>query len=190
MNKRGRFIVIEGIDRSGKTTQSRILSTKDGFQYVRFPNRDTPTGKLIDDYLKGSVEMSPQVNHLLFSANRWESINEIESLLDSGINVVCDRYIYSGIAYSVAKGLDCSWCESSDMGLLQPDVVFYLDLPIEEASKRGEYGEEIFENEVFQRKVQEAYTKYVITSDWIILDATQNVEGISKIIENKLIIKK
>ena len=104
--------------------------------------------------------------------------------------MVCDRYIYSGIAYSVAKGLDYSWCESSDMGLLQPDIIFYLDLPIEEASKRGHYGEELFENEIFQRKVQEAYTKYVITSDWIILDATQNVECISKIIENKLIILK
>lgn len=189
MNERGCFIVIEGIDRSGKTTQSRILSTIEGFQYVRFPNRDTPTGKLIDDYLKGSVEMSPQVNHLLFSANRWESINEIESILDSGINVVCDRYIYSGIAYSVAKGLDYSWCETSDMGLLQPDIIFYLDLPVDEASKRGDYGEEIFENESFQRRVQEAYAKYVITSEWIILDATQNVECISKIIQSKINIK-
>ena len=48
---------------------------------------------------------------------------------------ICDRYAYSGVAFSSAKGLDLDWCKACDSGLPAPDCVIYLDIPVEEAAK-------------------------------------------------------
>lgn len=52
------------------------------------------------------------------------------------VGQVCDRYAYSGVAYSSAKGLDTQWCKSGDVGLPQPDLVVYLDMSPEQAAAR------------------------------------------------------
>ena len=64
--------------------------------------------------------------HLLFVINRWELKKEIEENIDSGSVVVLDRYSYSGIAYTAAKGIDIDWCILTEKGLPKPDIVFYL----------------------------------------------------------------
>ncbi len=64
--------------------------------------------------------------HLLFAVNRWELKKEIEDRINTGQNVILDRYSYSGIAYSHAKGLDYNWCRNTEIGLPEPDTVFYL----------------------------------------------------------------
>lgn len=71
---------------------------------MHFPNRSTEIGKTINSYLKNSKELNDQVIHLLFSANRWEYLKEMEDLLKAGTSLIVDRYSYSGVAYSVAKG--------------------------------------------------------------------------------------
>jgi dTMP kinase len=76
---RGAFIVLEGLDRSGKTTQVKLLEQRfveEGkkVKVMRFPDRTTPIGQMIDNYLKSNVEMEDHVIHLLFSANRWEAV--------------------------------------------------------------------------------------------------------------------
>lgn len=73
-------------------------------QYLNFPARDTPIGNVINAYLKKDQELSNEGIHLLFSANRWEMQNKMRRLLESGTTLVVDRYSYSGVAYSVAKG--------------------------------------------------------------------------------------
>ena len=98
--------------------------------------------------------MCDQAVHLLFSMNRWESKTDMAEAMIAGINVVCDRYAYSGVAYSAAKGLDFDWCKNADQGLMQPDIVFYLNARVEETEKRGGFGEERFEKTDFQKKVQ------------------------------------
>ncbi|RSL37864.1 hypothetical protein CEP53_015417, partial [Fusarium sp. AF-6] len=75
---RGAFIVLEGLDRSGKTTQVKLLEQRfveegSKVKVMRFPDRSTPIGQMIDSYLKSDVEMDDHVIHLLFSANRWEA---------------------------------------------------------------------------------------------------------------------
>lgn len=74
---RGALIVLEGLDRSGKTSQSgRLLSYLDGLGYPveswRFPDRDTAVGKMISSYLSNQSQLDDHTIHLLFSANRWE----------------------------------------------------------------------------------------------------------------------
>ena len=95
---------------------------------MRYPNRDSMSGKLLDQYLKmeKGADMGKEAAHLLFSMNRWEEKQEIIDTLESGTNIICDRYAYSGISYSVAKGLSVEWCCGADRGLVQPDLVIYF----------------------------------------------------------------
>lgn len=67
--------------------------------------------------------------HLLFSANRWEAVKSLKARLNEGETLVCDRYAFSGVAFSAAKGtLDLEWCKNPDRGLPAPDAVIYLDV--------------------------------------------------------------
>lgn len=96
---------------------------------------------MINKYLTSQMEASNQAIHLLFSANRWEAMAEIEKKLSEGMHICCDRYFYSGVAYSAAKGLDLEWCKQADRGLMEPDIVFYLRSEPELLAKRSGYGE-------------------------------------------------
>ncbi|KAJ2963256.1 hypothetical protein NQZ79_g1673 [Umbelopsis isabellina] len=156
MAKRGALIVVEGCDRSGKSTQCAKLveylaANNMKAQLLKFPGKSltrlstpltTSTGQMINSYLTNAAELNDQAVHLLFSANRWEAMDSMRTLLLSGTTLVVDRYAYSGVAFTAAKGLDISWCRNPDIGLLTPDLVLFLDLPIESAERRGGFGEE------------------------------------------------
>ena len=187
---RGNLIVFEGIDRSGKTTQS--LKLVENFNLVGidtvhmcFPNRETKIGGLINEYLNHDNNLNDQVIHLLFSANRWEQSEKITSYLDRGINVVLDRYSYSGAVYTASKGYDLEWCKASDIGLPKPDIIFFMDLPVEEAMERENLGEERYESKDFQNQVSKNFRK-LIQDDWIMVDARLPVEILSESIFRKV----
>ncbi len=93
---------------------------------IRFPDRTSAIGTLINSYLTSSSSLNDQTIHLLFSANRWEAAPSLENKLATGPNLVCDRDAFSGVAFSSAKGLDLDWCMSCDRGLPAPDAVIYL----------------------------------------------------------------
>ncbi|XP_017483208.1 PREDICTED: thymidylate kinase [Rhagoletis zephyria] len=180
LGKRGALIVLEGCDRSGKSSQSRLLFEflcNRGVQakHLVFPNRSSEIGGTINAYLKNSRELNDQVIHLLFTANRWEFKKEIEDLLNAGTTLVVDRYSYSGVAYSVAKGLDFDWCMAPEKGLIRPDAVFYLKAPIEQLMQRGEFGEERYEKKDFQLKVASVFDRICENQQhfWHKIDATQ-----------------
>ena len=144
--RRGAFIVFEGVDRCGKTTQTSLL-VKHLLQLglaavaMNFPDRTTMVGNLINQYLQSKSELDDRAIHLLFSANRWELAPTLkETLLQQSTSVVCDRYAYSGVAFSSAKKSlqdDLEWCKSCDVGLPAPDAVIFLDLTQEQAEQRG-----------------------------------------------------
>uniref|UniRef100_A0A804PKN7 dTMP kinase n=2 Tax=Zea mays TaxID=4577 RepID=A0A804PKN7_MAIZE len=81
----------------------------------------------------------------------------MESKLLSGTTLIVDRYSYSGVAFSAAKGLDIEWCKAPENGLIAPDLVIYLDVQPEKAAERGGYGGERYEKIEFQKKVAEHY---------------------------------
>lgn len=148
-SKRGAFIVLEGVDRCGKTTQCGLLlrhlvSMGVAAVAMRFPDRTTLVGQLINSYLASKdVALDDRAIHLLFSANRWEAAPKIAKTLAAGTSIVCDRYAHSGVAFSSAKVSDppltVEWCQSPDVGLPAPDVVIFLDLSQEVAEQRGGY---------------------------------------------------
>ncbi|CCO28485.1 dTMP kinase [Rhizoctonia solani AG-1 IB] len=180
---RGAFIVIEGLDRSGKSTQcarmvSRIEEEGKSVKAIKFPDRTTEIGKLIDAYLQSKADVDDHTIHLLFSANRWELASSIKSLLESGTTIVCDRYAYSGLAFSAAKqkaGLSYEWCLSPDIGLPAPDAAFFLEVAPEVAKQRGGYGQERYENEEMQRAVRETFQRIGkdVHETWQVVDANR-----------------
>lgn len=148
--KRGAFILLEGVDRCGKTTQcglllKHLLSVGVAAAAMRFPDRTTAVGSLINQYLMGGADLDDRAIHLLFSANRWEGAQQLENhLFQQGQTVICDRYAYSGVAFTSAKPredqggpLSLEWCRQPDVGLPAPDAVIFLDLSQEEAEQRG-----------------------------------------------------
>jgi dTMP kinase len=145
---RGAFIVFEGVDRCGKTTQvgllvKHLLSLGVAAIAMRFPDRTTVIGRLINEYLQSKNDIDDRAIHQLFSANRWECAPRLkEELIQNGNTVVCDRYAYSGVAFSAAKpslSQDLEWCKACDVGLPAPDAVIFLDLSQDEAEQRGGY---------------------------------------------------
>jgi len=152
---RSLFIVFEGLDRAGKSTQVAMLNEYLSLKYpcniLKFPNRQTTLGKLIDSYLKAEVDVSDQSIHLLFTANRWEIVPRMQQLLKNNEIIICDRYSYSGIAYSAAKeNMDFQWCKIVESGLPKPDIVFFMDVATSEISTRQGFGDEIYEKLDFQ----------------------------------------
>ncbi|PIA28730.1 hypothetical protein AQUCO_06700034v1, partial [Aquilegia coerulea] len=181
---RGALIVLEGLDRSGKTSQSsRLLSFLEGLGFSveawRFPDRNTCVGGMISSYLANKSELDDHTIHLLFSANRWEKRSLMESKLKSGTTLIVDRYSYSGVAFSSAKGLDIEWCKAPEIGLLAPDLVLYLDIPPEKAAERGGYGGERYEQLEFQQKVSQQY-HILRDPTWQIVDARLPMEDVEK----------
>jgi len=81
----------------------------------------------------------------------------MEEKLKTGTTLIVDRYSYSGVAFSSAKGLDIEWCKAPEIGLLAPDSVLYLDISPERAAERGGYGDERYERVEFQKKVADFY---------------------------------
>jgi len=190
MSTRGTFIVIEGLDRSGKSTQAaallqRLQDAKVPAKLIKFPDRTTPIGKMIDAYLKSESDLDDHAIHLLFSANRWELASSIIETLKSGTSIICDRYAFSGIAFSASKIapeqtikasgsssssttttipparsiLPYDWCRAPDVGLPAPDLTFFLDVSPEQAEARGGYGEERYEKKDLQGRVRQMFDR-------------------------------
>ncbi|KAK8802130.1 hypothetical protein WA158_006524 [Blastocystis sp. Blastoise] len=187
--KRGAIILLEGCDRAGKTTQTLSLlhHLQDTYhipcKLYRFPDRNSTIGQQINSYLQNKSDLNDCAIHLLFSANRWELYDSIKKDIENGITIIMDRYVLSGVAFSAAKGLDLDWCLSPDIGLPLPDIIFYLYLSVDDAKKRGGFGEERYEKEEFQRKVNSKFMEIknkLPKLNWKTIEANQTIDEITR----------
>lgn len=182
-------MAVEGLDRSGKSTQCDLLvesltaQTGKKTHLFKFPDRTTPMGQIINQYLTSGTALSDEAIHLLFSANRWERIEDVKALIAKGENVVLDRYYISGIVYTQAKGLDRQWCTNPDIGLPVPDVTLFLTVTPEVAAQRGAYGEERYEKLAFQQRVAELFHE-VAPRNCITVDASGTPEQVAENIKS------
>lgn len=189
---RGALIVLEGCDRSGKTTQCTKLvealnNMKIPAKKISFPDRSTPIGSIINDYLSRKIELPDRSVHLLFSANRWELEPEIRKQIESGITLIVDRYSYSGIVFTSAKQcIDFKWCCGPENGLPKPDLVMFLKLSTEEMIKRSGFGDERYENVEFQSKVDQNYNKFK-NDNFIQVNAAQDVSILTDYLLEKIV---
>lgn len=196
---RGALIVLEGADRCGKSTQTTRLVAALHRRNIkaklrRFPDRTTATGKLIDAYLRSGVDLDDRAVHLLFSANRWEAARAMRADLEAGVTLVVDRYAHSGVCFTAAKApegaaaaSELEWCKAPDRGLPAPDAVLFLKLPIEEAMKRGQFGEERYEKEAFQRRVLDTFVSMSDEPGWEVVDAAQPIDALAATLEKRAV---
>jgi dTMP kinase len=196
------FVVIEGIDGCGKGTQVDLLAQHlaKAFRQVttlKYPDRTSPIGKLIDQWLHGTMAlgtnpdsvyglMNPALpldqalaNQALLLANKIEVQHHLLHAFECG-HVVADRYTPSGIAYGAADGLDFDYLyDHHHMPLFQPDLYILLDMPVAESFTRRPVREEAYEANV--ERVARARDFYLKLADlpaeqdrWLVLDGTKS----------------
>jgi len=185
MPKRGAFVVLEGIDNSGKSTTMKavkgMLEAEGEFVVAyHFPTEHSAVGVLIGKFLVNELDLTPQAAFLIMSADRWEMNPIIDAYLDAGNTVLCDRHAPSGAAYGIAtntKGMTAAWCQTADSGLLVPDAVIYFDLPAEVACRRADFGKQRTEKVEYQKRVADAFNYLYSEEDgWHNVDATMPPE--------------
>jgi dTMP kinase len=185
---RGLFVTFEGIDRSGKTTQARLLceALGDDAVGVREPG-GTEAGERVRAILKDqSVTLSPETEALLFAAARAELVSEvILPALAEGRVVVSDRFLDSSLAYQGgARGLGIEDVERVNRfatRALRPDVTFLLEIdPAEAAARAGEHDRFEEEGASLQEAVMAAYERLIeLDPDrWRRIDATRSPEEV------------
>lgn len=168
--EKGKFIALEGIDGSGKSSQLQPLVRRlEGLGMRCRADREPtggPVGSLIRQIFTGRVSADNRVIAALYAADRIDHlVNEVDGLcaaVDNGITVVSDRYYFSSYAYH-SVDVDMEWvigANSLSAGLLRPTLTVFLDVPVETALDRirkNRFVEEIFDQEDRLRKTRELY---------------------------------
>lgn len=154
---RGRFIAVEGVDGSGKSTQVALLATALRDAGHRVLTTREPGGTPLGERLRGlvldpAVSMGPRAEALVFAAARAELVSTIiEPALADGKWVISDRFVDSSLAYQgAARGLGIEAVAEANalaIGACVPDVVVILDLPTADAVARGDASRDRIEQE-------------------------------------------
>ncbi len=176
----GRFIALEGWEACGKSTQAAALGEALDALVTRQPG-DSSIGRQVRELvLETDVDLVPRAEALLFAADRAQHVAEvIRPALQSGRDVVCDRYLYSSVAYQGhGRGLEPGEVTRLSMwateGLL-PDLVVLLDLPYEVAVRRlGDERDRIERGDAaFHRRVHGAFAELAADEPqrWAVIDA-------------------
>jgi dTMP kinase len=200
MPARGKFVVIEGIDGSGKGTQLEMLVRAFSeraipFERISFPNYSGFFGKIAGQFLNGDFgplnAVDPHFSALLYAGDRWESKPAMEAALASGKTLLADRYVSSNLAHQGSRvpaekrSEFLTWLrhlEYQVYGLPVEDLVIYLRLPVEQAHRL--VGEKAARNYTERRRdIQEAnrahlaeaasvYEEISRRPDWVTVECT------------------
>jgi len=203
---KGKLIVIEGTDCSGKETQSKLLVenlTSMGKKAIclSFPMYDTPTGKIVrGPYLgkpeicdgwfpEGSVEVDPKIASLYYAADRKYNIGTVKKYIEEGYYVILDRYTSSNMAHQGCKVLDqderfnvFQWIDKLEYWLLdlpKPDLTIFLHVPFAISKKLMENRENIDQNEKDDDYLKNAERTYIELSElyhWTKVDCSKENE--------------
>jgi len=189
---KGKIIVVEGTDCSGKETQSRLIEKRlkeEGKKCKRFsfPVYDSPTGKIVGGaYLgkpeigpsyfeEGAVNVDPHVVCLYYAADRKYHMAEIQKYIDKGYYVILDRYTTSNLAHQGSKIKDdderfdmYQWIDKLEYWLLKlpkPDITIFLHVPFENTIELRKNREFIDEHEKSEEHLKSAEKAYVELSE-------------------------
>lgn len=157
MNKKGKLIVLEGIDGSGKSTQHELLvkylkSSGKKIKTLKFPRHGKKFfGVMVDEYLHDKFgkasKLDARIASLIFAMDRWEESNKIKNWIDKGYYVIPDRYTSSNLGHQLSKLIDqtdnikdkfISWnrdMEYKYLNIPKPDLVIYLRVDFHEIQR-------------------------------------------------------
>ena len=193
---KGKFIVFEGADGTGKTMQAKLLfdnlkKGKKNVVFFSFPNYQSAWGKMVRRYLDGEFgdvgEVSPYLASMLYAGDRLLESERIKKWLEEGKTIICDRYMASNIAHQVAKLQTpnsklqfIKWLEGMEYGenkIPKPDLVILLTIPQNIAQKfMRKRARDIHErNVVYQKRVASAFFDLAkANKNWVVVS---NIKG-------------
>ena len=185
VNKKGVFIVIEGLDGSGKTTQAKTLTAKLRRTHNAIYTAEPSKGKIgmfiRNRVLYGEKRPPTAIEALLFAADRIEHVqNEVLPALAEGRVVVSDRYVYSSLAYQGSAGLNLDWIETINAHALKPDLALFIDVDPEAVQARLKSRKSVMENLETQRKVREIYQKFIEKGELISIDGDKPKKAVAQ----------
>lgn len=196
------FIVFEGIDGAGTSTQIKKLVDNAPEKYIATAEPTSgPTGKFLRRMLSGEFQVDEKTNAYLFAADRCEHIfgkGGVKELCESGKTVVSDRYFFSSLAYqSVSCGLELPQLLNSPFPLPEYLFFFYInpEISLARVNARNE-SKEIYENIEAQKKIAALYEKVISMYEQnpalreemkiIRIDASKTIEEVEEIIRKVL----
>ena len=200
-NYEGLLIVIEGTDGSGKSTQLELLKRSMQAQSYGVIVSEWKTSRLIANVIDDAKErnlLNATTYSLLYAADFTDRLeNQIIPALQSGFIVLLDRYYYTALARDVVRGQDIEWVKNLYDYAPEPDLIFYLDMPVDVLLKRiiGTTGLDFYESgrdvgfstdfynsfEIYQNKCLEQYNKMKKEYNFISIDGTKSIEEIHEI---------
>ena len=202
--QKGKFIVLEGIDKSGTTTQTKLLtsyliekSKSNSIFSTREPTMDSLEGKMLREVIfKSNTDPYADRNLItyLFLKDRIYHTKIIKKHLEQGYHVVSDRYKYSTMAYQAAQGCDLEGLIDIQKDFLVPDLVLFLRLYVEDALKRPETDQhkETFDkaNIEFHKKLDANYLaiyyKLMDEEPIFLIDASKPIEAVFEDIKKEV----
>ncbi|MGA7834068.1 MAG: dTMP kinase [Acidimicrobiales bacterium] len=194
MRDRGVFLVFEGIDVSGKSTQARrVAELRDAL--FTFEPGDTPMGVDLRHWvLDAATPMNPATEALLMLADRAHHVHSvIEPTLASGRSVVSDRYYASTLAYQgYGRGVDRALLQAASdlaIGSCRADATILLDIPLDVVNERRAHDKrDRFESSdlSFHERVREGYLELARANNWIVIDATRSEDEVALEIDERV----
>lgn len=199
--QRGKFIVFEGIDGSGKSTQVKLLSDRlkeNGKDiYQTFEPTNSPIGSLIRNILYGRIEGDEKTMAALYLADRLDHIqngtNGMLKQIEAGKHVIADRYYFSSYAYHVPH-VTLDWVVNANSicaELLRPDLIVFVDITTETSIERLSKGRtELDKYENYERisTVRKNYfaalKRFEGKENVVIIDGNQRIEAVANDIWN------
>ena len=182
----GKFVCIEGVDGSGKTTQAkRLVRNLRSRGYDAVYTTEPSAGKigiLIRSFvLSRKSRVSIALEALLFAADRVDHVQtDVEPLLKQGKIVVCDRYVCSSLAYQGAAGLDLDWMDCVNRFALKPDLTLFLDVLPEVGLNRLKRKKSVMETVQNLKTVRAMYLNLVQQNRMISLDGNKSVDKVAE----------
>lgn len=191
----GKFIVFEGLDGSGTTTQANLLFKylKKGGKKVYLTGEPTRSliGGLIEGQISGDWQSSPECLQLLFTADRVHHLEkEMIPLLKKRITVICTRYILSTLAYGSLDIKDTQWLINLNKKFIWPDITFLLKVSPKiciNRIKKERFHKELFEKENKLKKVSKNYLKFAKKFKSIyIINGEKSIREVFEEIKNRI----